>query len=224
MIYYRMIAIQFTGMDSDWNNGSCVNSYQSRSGITTPRQLWSDLGQGWRIQANVSSDEMLSLLTALEFSFPGTARYSIINALTDHGPRRAVPAASMNHTPSPPGTVSRSSTVDLTSPNKTVPDTQPDSGSFLLDLADSLQDSPLWLASECTVDLPDVPQGRWWICEQSYLNPELPAQYIFKGRAYELGGGRDYAITSDILSDAPKFDCGIRGQLGSGGGPGSARC
>eukprot|EP00961_Rhodomonas_salina_P165514 2230056-Rhodomonas_salina.2 len=53
-----------------------------KQGITRPCQLWSDLGQGWRIQANVTSDEQLSLLTALEHSFPGTARYSIAKALT----------------------------------------------------------------------------------------------------------------------------------------------
>eukprot|EP00961_Rhodomonas_salina_P267951 3620476-Rhodomonas_salina.1 len=81
-----------------------------RQGITTPQQLWSDLGQGWGIQANASS-EMLSLLTALEYSFPGTARYSIAKALTDQGHTQAIspPAEEVNRTQSPQGTVSRAS-------------------------------------------------------------------------------------------------------------------
>eukprot|EP00961_Rhodomonas_salina_P091858 1236123-Rhodomonas_salina.1 len=55
---------------------------------------------------------------------------------------------------------------------------------------------------ECTVDLPDTPQGRWWMCERCYLNPAIPGQYIFEGRAYEPAGGRDYSITSDTLAHA----------------------
>eukprot|EP00961_Rhodomonas_salina_P265013 3582629-Rhodomonas_salina.1 len=69
-------------------------------------------------------------------------------------------------------------------------------------LTDSLHDCPLWLASECTVDLPDTPQGRWWMCKRCYLNSDIPGQYISEGRAYEPAGGRDYSITSDTLAHA----------------------
>eukprot|EP00961_Rhodomonas_salina_P205829 2778576-Rhodomonas_salina.1 len=83
-----------------------------RQGITTPRQIWSEIGQGWRIQANVTSTEMISLLTALEHSFPGTARYSILKALGEGGGRRAAPSLEphVDSTPSPTGPPSRSST------------------------------------------------------------------------------------------------------------------
>eukprot|EP00961_Rhodomonas_salina_P223141 3017521-Rhodomonas_salina.2 len=69
-------------------------------------------------------------------------------------------------------------------------------------LTDSLRDSPLWLASECTVDLPDLQQGRWWTCECSYINPEIPSQHIFEGQAHEPRGSSEYSITLDTVAHA----------------------
>eukprot|EP00961_Rhodomonas_salina_P021751 292594-Rhodomonas_salina.9 len=71
-------------------------------------------------------------------------------------------------------------------------------------LTDSLLDSPLWLASECTVDLPELSQGLWWVCDHSYVNLDMPSQHIFKGRAHEPGRSRDYSLrlTSDTVAHA----------------------
>eukprot|EP00961_Rhodomonas_salina_P021750 292594-Rhodomonas_salina.8 len=56
-----------------------------RQGITKPHQLWSVMGQGWHIQANLTSAETLSVLTVLEHSFQGTVQYSIAKALEEGG-------------------------------------------------------------------------------------------------------------------------------------------
>eukprot|EP00961_Rhodomonas_salina_P235179 3178913-Rhodomonas_salina.1 len=80
-------------------------------------------------------------------------------------------------------------------------------------LTDSLWDCQLWLASECTSDLPDTPQGRWWICKCSYLNPAVSVQYIFEGRAHEPEGGREYAITLDTLAHALNLTAETQAEL-----------
>eukprot|EP00961_Rhodomonas_salina_P229263 3098701-Rhodomonas_salina.1 len=49
-----------------------------RQGILTPKQLWSRTGGGWRIHANLSRDELNTVLLGLEHCFPGTKRYSVL--------------------------------------------------------------------------------------------------------------------------------------------------
>eukprot|EP00961_Rhodomonas_salina_P079255 1065338-Rhodomonas_salina.4 len=46
-----------------------------------PRQLWSTAGQGWRIHATLSRDELHTILTALEHCFPDTHLYSVAKDL-----------------------------------------------------------------------------------------------------------------------------------------------
>lgn len=67
-----------------------------RQGIKQPRQLWSSSGGGWRIHANLSQAETNTILLALEHSFTGTRRYSVLDEVTD--PRRVESTTDLNVT------------------------------------------------------------------------------------------------------------------------------
>eukprot|EP00961_Rhodomonas_salina_P198282 2675269-Rhodomonas_salina.1 len=73
----------------------CPTTTQARTpaGLKTPSQLWSTAGQGWRLHATLSRDELHTILTALEHCFPDTHWYLVAKDLEQSSMARLIYAA-----------------------------------------------------------------------------------------------------------------------------------
>eukprot|EP00961_Rhodomonas_salina_P103930 1398410-Rhodomonas_salina.1 len=108
------------------SNHTLANGIASlvRQGICTPLQLWSVLGNGWRIHATLTHNELNTILLALEHSFPQTSRYSVLADLqcSRQGPQIIPDNSASPPAPStPPSRQLRqvSEIVDLHTPPRT---------------------------------------------------------------------------------------------------------